>query len=186
MRWTQVIQKENPDIIIGYNIFGFDYEFMFRRAEENGCTMDFLMLSRRQGELCANETVTRDGTKIEIEHTKAVFASGEFDLRYFKMSGRIQIDMYSYFRRDFNLSSYKLDDVAGQFISDDISHIESILDEKGDEVTHLYSKNLMGLHVNDFIHIEITGFTSDYYQDGRKFSVLDKSGEYTPLTNTNC
>jgi len=195
MRWTQVIQKENPDIIIGYNIFGFDYEFMFRRAEENGCTMDFLMLSRRQGELCANETVTRDGTKIEIEHTKAVFASGEFDLRYFKMSGRLQIDMYSYFRRDFNLSSYKLDDVAGMFISDDISHIEYSLLAEGersttdilgsgsgsasasasasDERTYLFSKNLMGLHVGDYIHIEITKFTSDYYQDGKKFVVLD-------------
>ena len=173
--WTQIIQKENPDIIIGYNIFGFDYEFMFRRAEENACVDEFLMLSRRIGELCANETVdkTTGESKIEIEHTKVALASGEYDLKYFKMSGRIQVDMYSYFRRDFNLSSYKLDDVAGQFISDDIIHLELITNEKGNEVTHLYSKNLMGLHVNDFIHIEITGFTSDYYEDGRKFPVLD-------------
>ena len=35
LKWTEIIQKENPDIIIGYNIFGFDYEFMFRRAQEN-------------------------------------------------------------------------------------------------------------------------------------------------------
>ena len=214
-RWTQVIQEENPDIIIGYNIFGFDYEFMFRRAEENACTTDFLMLSRRRGELCANETISKDGSpnKIDIEHSKAVFASGEFDLRYFKMIGRLQIDMYCYFRRDFNLSSYKLDDVAGMFISDDISHIEySLLDTAegkssttpgsgsgsgsderthlfpitgsderthlfpitgSDERTHLFSKNLMGLHVGDFIHIEITKFTSDYYLDGKKFVVLD-------------
>ena len=34
--WQKMIQRENPDIIIGYNIFGFDYEFMFRRAEETG------------------------------------------------------------------------------------------------------------------------------------------------------
>jgi DNA polymerase elongation subunit (family B) len=219
-RWTQVIQEENPDIIIGYNIFGFDYEFMFRRAEENACTMDFLMLSRRRGELCANQTGGNDGnpSKIEIEHSKAVFASGEFDLRYFKMVGRLQIDMYCYFRRDFNLSSYKLDDVAGMFISDDISHIEyslldttaggqsytgigsapaaSVSDEKrthlfpntgsdekrthlfpntgsDEKRTHLFTKNITGLHVGDFIHIEITKFTSDYYLDGKKFVVLD-------------
>ena len=30
----QLIQ-ENPHITIGYNIFGFDYEFLFRRALEN-------------------------------------------------------------------------------------------------------------------------------------------------------
>jgi len=174
VKWTQLIQDENPDIIIGYNIFGFDYEFMFRRAQENHCLDDFLKFSRRKGELSANEIVSRDGSpnRIEIEHTKVVFASGEFDLHYFKMTGRLQIDMYSYFRRDFNLSSYKLDDVAGMFISDDICHIEySSIGTT--ETTHLYSMNLMGLHVGDFIHIEITKFTTDYYEDGRKFVVLD-------------
>ena len=30
-RWADLIKNEDPDIIIGYNIFGFDYEFMFRR-----------------------------------------------------------------------------------------------------------------------------------------------------------
>jgi DNA polymerase elongation subunit (family B) len=49
LRWAQLIQQENPDIIIGYNIFGFDYEFMFRRAEENECVHDFMMLSRKVG-----------------------------------------------------------------------------------------------------------------------------------------
>ena len=42
------------------------------------------------------------------------------------MSGRLQVDLYNYFRRDFNFSSYKLDDVAGQLISDSIKHIETI------------------------------------------------------------
>ena len=32
LAWTRLIQRENPDIVVGYNIFGFDYEFMFRRA----------------------------------------------------------------------------------------------------------------------------------------------------------
>ena len=31
LAWTDIIQRENPDIIIGYNICGFDFEFMFRR-----------------------------------------------------------------------------------------------------------------------------------------------------------
>ena len=26
--WTEIIQREKPHIIIGYNIFGFDYKFM--------------------------------------------------------------------------------------------------------------------------------------------------------------
>jgi len=176
LKWTEVIQKENPDIIIGYNIFGFDYEFMFRRAQENRCEREFLLLSRKNQELCAK--LSKDGV-IEIENTKLVIASGEYDLRFFKMSGRLQIDMYAYFRRDFNLSSYKLDDVAAQFISDDVKRFEHVYDTTYGEVTELFSQNLTGLRVGDYIHIELTGFTADYYKNGKKFKVLqiDKNRE---------
>jgi len=120
LKWAELIQTENPDIIIGYNIFGFDYEFMFRRAQENHCEREFLLLSRKINELCATESRENPG-ELNIEHTKMQIASGEYDLRYFKTTGRLQIDMYAYFRRDFNLSSYKLDDVAGQYISDSVN-----------------------------------------------------------------
>ena len=169
LKWTDIIQRENPDIIIGYNIFGFDYEFMFQRSLELKCEAEFLLLSRKIGELSAK--VNRDTHAITIENTKIQLATGEYDLRYFKMTGRIQIDMYTYFRRDFNLSSYKLDDVAGQFISDSVQKIIHSESSDGSPVTELYSQNLMGLHAGDFIHIEIGGFTTDYYKDGKKFIV---------------
>jgi DNA polymerase elongation subunit (family B) len=170
LKWTELIQNENPDIIIGYNIFGFDYEFMFRRAQENHCESEFLLLSRKIDELCA--TKNKEGV-LSIENTKMAIASGEYDLRFFKMTGRLQIDMYAYFRRDFNLSSYKLDDVAGQFISDDVKKVEHVYNLKYGDVTELFSQNLTGLRVGDFIHIELTGFTADYYKNGKKFKVLD-------------
>ena len=170
LRWRQLIETENPDIIIGYNIFGFDYEFLFRRAEETGCERTFLQLSRKKFELCAKE---QDG-ELSIEHTTVQLASGEYDLRYFKMTGRIQVDMYTYFRRDFNLSSYKLDDVAGQFIGDDVKKVELWTDSDTEKTTTvLHSANLTGLHVGDFIHIELSGFTSDYYKNGHKFRVAN-------------
>ena len=34
LAWTKFIQKLDPDIITGYNIFGFDFDFMWRRAIE--------------------------------------------------------------------------------------------------------------------------------------------------------
>ena len=181
LEWTRLIQKENPDIIIGYNIFGFDYEFMFRRAEENHCEEDFLMLSRKVGDLCAKRN--KDTCQLSIENTKIQLATGEYDLRYFKMAGRLQVDMYTYFRRDFNLPSYKLDDVAGQFISDDVKRIECVVDPVFGEITELYSQNLAGLHKDDFIHIELTSFTSDYYKNGKKFKVIDivKNREVTEM-----
>jgi DNA polymerase elongation subunit (family B) len=172
LHWAELIQKENPDIIIGYNIFGFDYEFMFRRAEENECVHDFMQLSRKIGELAAKPMKDSPG-KYDIETTKIAIASGEYNLRYFKMTGRLQIDMLASFRREFILSSYKLDDVVGLFISDDIKRSEHVVHERFGEVTELYSQNLMGINTNDFIHIEITGYTSEYHKKGKKFRVLE-------------
>ena len=163
--WKDLVKRENPDIIIGYNIFGFDYEFMFQRAIQNKCQEEFLELSREKGEICAN---IKNGKIESIENTKIAIASGEYDLKYINMLGRLQIDMYAYFRRDFNLPSYKLDDVAGQYISDDVKHIEY-----ENNYTLLYTKNIMGLNINDFIHIELVSFTTDHYDNGKKIKVVD-------------
>ena len=181
LEWRNLIQRENPDIIIGYNIFGFDYEFMFRRAEENGCEREFLKLSRKEGELCAKPVrqegggfynETSEDCELEIENPPPIrLATGEYNLKFVKMTGRLQIDLFVHFRRTFNLPSYKLDDVAGQNISDDISRI-NILEHS----TELFTRNLRGLHVGDYIHMEIVGFTSDYYKNGQKFKV--KAIEY--------
>jgi len=170
INWQKLIQKEDPDVIIGYNIFGFDYEFLFRRAQENNCASEFLKLSRVKNEMCAK---VDSQNKMSIENTKIVLATGEYDLRFYKTTGRLQIDMYTYFRRDFNLTSYKLDDVAGQYISDSVKHVDHRSDDVHGEVTDLYSNNLAGLHVGDYLHIELSSFTSDYYKNGKKFQVLD-------------
>jgi len=176
IEWKNLIQRENPDIIIGYNIFGFDYEFMFRRAEENGCEREFLKLSRKEGELCAKPLRIEgagffqdniDDCDLEIENPPPIrLSTGEYNLRFVKMTGRLQIDLFVHFRRNFNLPSYKLDDVAGQNISDDISKVQVL-----ENTTEIFTRNIRGLHVGDYIHIELVGFTSDYYKNGQKFKV---------------
>ena len=166
LAWKNIIQKENPDIIIGYNIFGFDYEFMFRRAEENNCVTEFLKLSKNSNEICG----TFDHTlgKYKIEESTLSIASGQHDLKYIKMAGRIQIDLYNYFRREENLSSYKLDYVAGYFIGDYIKKIE--YDDISGEST-FYLNNLMGLLPGSYVHFEEIGHSTDYYNDGEKFQI---------------
>jgi DNA polymerase elongation subunit (family B) len=84
LAWQQLIQRENPDIIIGYNIFGFDYEFMFRRAEENNCVQDFLKLSRNKDEICAN--YDKETNKYKIEESSIQIASGQHDLKFIKIN----------------------------------------------------------------------------------------------------
>jgi DNA polymerase elongation subunit (family B) len=171
MAWRKLIQEENPDIIIGYNIFGFDYEFMFRRAQENDCQEEFLQLSRNIGEICANKD--RDSGSLKIEESTIQIASGQHDLKFIKMNGRLQVDLYNFFRREENLSSYKLDYVAGHFIGDYVSTIE-----KFENKTKIVTKNMTGLLEGSFIHIEEIGHTTDYYDGGAKYKVLsvNKSG----------
>ena len=93
MGWTEMIRDQHPDILIGYNTFGFDWKFMSERAQELNCmrpeTLDdkyeeeiwFSELSRNKGEYCK---------KIEKEIR---IASGTHQMIYMDMPGIIQIDL---------------------------------------------------------------------------------------------
>jgi DNA polymerase elongation subunit (family B) len=163
LAWKKLIQIENPDIIIGYNIFGFDYTFLHLRARECDCEEEFLKLSRNNNELCGN---VNDRGSIQIEESSIQIASGTHELKYIKMNGRIQIDLYNYFRREENLVSYKLDYVAGYFIGDYVKQITYINGR-----SRVKTNNMLGLMEDSFIHLEEIGHTIDYYKGGAKFKV---------------
>jgi hypothetical protein len=172
LAWQRLVQRENPDIIIGYNIFGFDYNFMFKRAEENGCVEEFLKLSRNKDEICA--TKDKDTGKYKIEESSLQIASGQHDFQFIKMNGRLQVDLYNFYRREANLISYKLDYVAGNFIGDFVKSLE----HNSDTVeTTIKTSNMTGLLVGSYVHFEEIGHSVDYYADGAKFIVtnIDKS-----------
>ena len=165
LKWSELIQRENPDIIIGYNIFGFDYKFMYERACELGILKKFLLLSRNKKEICGNKDW--NSKKINIEKSKIVIASGEHELNYIKMNGRLQIDMYNYLRRDYNLTSYKLDNVSMEFIGDNVKKIELI-----GNTTKIYTGNLIGLENGNYIIFEESEYSKDLYDDGKKFKIF--------------
>jgi len=166
MAWRDLILKEDPDIIIGYNIFGFDYQFIHIRARENQCEEEFLKLSRNLNEVCGKKN--EDRGQIDIEESKIVIASGEHELKFIKMTGRLQVDLYNYFRRDFNLTSYKLDYVSGYFIGDGVKQIEH-----NNDITKIHSKNLMGLENGSYINFEETSHSTEVYKDGQKFKIMN-------------
>lgn len=180
LAWAKLIQKEDPDIIIGYNIFGFDYYFMYLRAKELGCERAFLKLSRKKDEVCLKKD-WRTG-KEGLEESTLFIASGQHDLKYVKMTGRLQIDLYNYLRRDYQLNSYKLDYVSGYFIGDIVKKLEyvNVTDEcnananpnaNDTTITKIYSKNLTGLENGSFINFEEESHTTDQYKHGKKFEV---------------
>ena len=172
LAWTRLVQRENPDVIIGYNIFSFDYEFMFRRSQELYCVEDFLKLSRNNNELCATVDYKNPG-KIDIDRSSTTLASGTYELAIIKMNGRLQVDMLNWFRRTENLTSYKLDYVGGHFIGDEVKTLLHRCREESDglEVTRVSTNNMMGLQEESYIHFEEINHSSDYYKDGQKFRV---------------
>ena len=75
LAWQKLIQREDPDIIIGYNIFGFDYSFLFDRALEHGdgCVEKFLKLTRNINDSAGmppDPTGWRPQTKWKIQETQ--------------------------------------------------------------------------------------------------------------------
>jgi DNA polymerase elongation subunit (family B) len=166
LAWTKLIQREDPDIIIGYNIFGFDYQFLYQRAKELGCVQPFLQLSRNKNEVCLNRN-WKTG-KEGLEENTLFIASGQHDLKFVKMTGRLQIDLYNYLRRDYNLTSYKLDYVSGYFIGDSVNKIEHL---NPDNKTKIYSKNLTGLESGNYVNFEEESHSVNSYKDGKKFEV---------------
>ena len=156
--WANTVLRENPNIIIGYNIFGFDWKFMIERAEELGCIEDFLKLSKNKNEIC------------KVKHTVTKVASGTHEQIYVKIPGRVQLDLYNYFRKTVNLDSYKLDNVSSHFISDYIKNIE--YDEENKK-TIIKSGNLMGIKNGHYVKFKLIGHSVDLYENGKKFIVSD-------------
>ena len=170
LAWTDLVQRENPDIIIGYNIFSFDYEFLFRRAIELNCVEEFMLLSRNKGELCVNKDYKTGN--YEIEKSSITLASGTYDLSMIKMTGRFQIDMYNWFRKTENLTSYKLDYVGGHFIGDVVKGLEHYSSDTDNiPLTKVKTTNMTGLQAESYIHFEEINHSSDYYAGGKKIRV---------------
>jgi len=156
--WTKMIQREDPDILIGYNIFGFDEKFLFQRAMETKCTREFLGLTRTS--ILAGKQFQGEW---KIEEKSVFLASGEYNLHYFKMEGRLHIDLYTVFRRDYNFDSYKLDSVSAQFIGDKVKRVDG---------SRIYTKNFQGLEKHNYITLEEESHSPEPYL-GKKFKVLE-------------
>ena len=126
--WTRFIGELDPDIVTGYNIFGFDFSFMWQRAEELGICSEFSLLGRERHQR-RDENGKRQKewtTKPSVLEIKKLSSSalGDNVLKYISMEGRVIVDLLKVVQKDFNLVSYKLDYVAETFINDKITKID--------------------------------------------------------------
>jgi DNA polymerase elongation subunit (family B) len=106
LNWTQLINDSNPDVITGYNIFGFDFDYIYERAKELGIMREFCKIGR------LIDTVSK--YKVAKLSSSAL---GDNLMKYVEMEGRTLIDLMKVVQRDHKLDSYKLDNVANHFMN---------------------------------------------------------------------
>ena len=105
LRWRDIIQQSNPDIITGFNIFGFDFSYLYERAKELQIENEFMKISRIDQRLSVFK---------EVELSSS--AMGENLFKLIPMDGRILIDIMKVVQRDHKLDSYKLDNISKHFM----------------------------------------------------------------------
>lgn len=107
------IRDWNPHIITGYNILGFDFPYMVKRAKLNMCLSSFDLLSMSD---------TLHSPEKKIKWSSAAFGHQEYE--FLDAEGRVIIDLLPIIRRDYKLSSYSLKSVSSNFLEetkDDLS-----------------------------------------------------------------
>lgn len=108
MAWKEMIIRMDPDVISGYNTFGFDFKYIAERCQELDIYDDFIMdLGKLKGRKSILETKNLSSS-----------ALGDNIMYLFAMDGVISIDMLKDMQRTQKLDSFKLDSVAKIFLGD--------------------------------------------------------------------
>ena len=148
-KWIMIINKLDPDIITGYNIFGFDYDYIYKRAIELGCSNDLCYMGKLQEPIKECDLDEKDCCKTHwINKSLSSSALGDNFLKFINMEGRVSIDLMKEIQKNHNLDTYKLDFVSQHFINGKINTINKINDK-----TELIIDNPTGIQNDSFIRI---------------------------------
>lgn len=101
------IHKKDVDIITGWNIFGFDLEYIYKRVAMTGCDQKFYNLGRLKG-VESHLTIKKLSSS----------ALGDNNLKLLPMPGRFVFDMFHEIKKGYKLDSYSLNNVSKLYIGD--------------------------------------------------------------------
>ena len=162
-KFEECIRDENPDILCGYNTFGFDDAYIAERAQRLGVDLQF---GRVESNQWGDE---RKKQRVKTEKKTFELASGKFAVRYIDMPGRLGIDLYLSMRREQNLDSYKLDNIASTFLRDKVTKFERM----SATTVRLHTKSTRGLFVGNLVRLDLVTNTINPYKEGFKFPVSE-------------
>jgi DNA polymerase delta subunit 1 len=99
--------EKDVDIMTGWNIFGFDLEYIYKRAMINKCSDRFFNLGKLKDQHC------------EIVYKRlSSSALGDNMLKLLPMTGRFIFDLFHEVKKGYKLDSYKLDNVSKLYLGD--------------------------------------------------------------------
>jgi len=119
--WFEWLVEVNPDILVGYNVFGFDERYMWGRAEE-------LDLTGPRNAVHGLNRLLDTGAEVKCEEKRlSSSAMGDNFLYIMTTQGRLQIDLFHYIKRNnASLPSYKLDEVTKYYLSGKLKKAEKV------------------------------------------------------------
>ena len=104
-KFFDLVEKHDPDVFIGYNIFGFDYDYMDARLKDVG--KDWRNIGRLKEIGCSMKCLSWNSD-----------AYGYNKLNIFDAPGRISVDLLPYIKRDYKLPMYNLNAVGKHFLGE--------------------------------------------------------------------
>ena len=135
--WCRWMSEHDPDVLVGYNVFGFDEKFVWDRAKELHIESALAPWSRL------------GTTKPALEKKELSSAAmGDNTMYMLKSTGRLQVDMLHYVRKNYPLDSYTLDNVSATFVS---GAVLGALKEEGKETFRFGTKSTKGTVVGRYI-----------------------------------
>jgi len=105
--FQKYLHDKNIDIITGWNIFGFDLEYIYKRARYCRCNPNFYKLGRLNDESC----------QLNLKKLSSS-ALGDNFLKLLPMSGRFIFDMFHEVKKGYKLDSYSLNNVSKLYLDD--------------------------------------------------------------------
>jgi len=164
LKWTELMCDVSPDIVTGYNIFGFDYKYMYARAVKFKIEPKFSKFSK----------LLNKSSQLDIKKLSSS-ALGDNTMYVPNTPGTVQLDLMKVIQADHNLNSYKLDNVASTFMRGKITKYVP-----NDNSTTIFTNNLGNLINNNYITIATQ---IDMYLEGKKFKInnitkLEKGGSF--------
>ena len=102
-----LLVKENPHVVIGYNIFGFDLPYMVERAKLRDVMDAFDIWGIPHKKHCPVK---------EIKWSSSAYSYQEF--HYLDAEGRVFVDLLPVVKREYKFSTYKLKTVSTFFLGE--------------------------------------------------------------------